>query len=125
MRDFDLYDAGRGRFGSTVIFMDQAYANDWEPGAASIKDRIRAIQEAHEQGIRTWVSLEPVIEPEQALQVIRELHPIVDHWKVGKINHQPEIERKHDWLKFKDDVKDVLDALGADYYLKNSLTKLK
>ena len=31
------------------------------------------------------------------MQVIRELHPIVDHWKVGKINHQPEIERKHDW----------------------------
>ena len=125
VRDFDLLEAGRGRFGSTIIFKDQAYADDWEPGAASIKDRIEAIRQAHEQGIPTWVSVEPVIEPDQALQIIQALHPIVDHWKVGKINHWPEIEREHDWLKFKDDVERVLDNLGADYYLKDSLTKLK
>jgi DNA repair photolyase len=94
-------------------------------GAASIKDRIKAVHEAHEQGIPTWVSLAPVIEPDQALQVIQELHPIGDHWKVGKINHWPEIERRHTWLKFRTEVEEVLDDLSADYYLKDSLTKLK
>ena len=123
-RDFDLLKAGRARFGTTLIFMDQDFADDWEPGAASIKERIEAIQEAHDRGIPTWVSVEPVIVPEQALQVIRALHPIVDQWKVGKINHWPDLERKHDWLKFKNDVEGLLDHLGADYYLKNSLTTL-
>jgi len=37
-------------------------------------------------GIKTWVSLEPVIDPEQAIELIRLLHPYVGHWKAGKIN---------------------------------------
>ena len=124
-RDFDLLEQGRGRFGTTLIFMDQDKADYWEPGAATIQDRISAIQQAHDRGIPTWVSVEPVIEPDQALRVIRELHTIVDHWKVGKINHWPDIERRHDWLKFREDARGLLDDLGADYYLKKSLMTTK
>ena len=123
-RDFDLMESGTARFGTTLIFMDQTHADYWEPGAATIQDRISAIQQAHDRKIPTWVSVEPVIEPDQALKVIRELHPIVDHWKVGKINHWPDIERRHDWLQFREDARGLLDDLGADYYLKESLTKL-
>ena len=123
-RDFDLLKAGRGRFGTTLIFLDQNHVDYWEPFAASVKDRIEAIRQAHEMGIPTWVSCEPVIDPEQALMVIKELHPIVDHWKIGKINHYPEIEKKHDWLKFREAARELLNDLGADYYLKDSLTSL-
>lgn len=73
------------------------------------------------RGIKTWVSLEPVIDPGQALELIRELHPIVDHWKVGKLNYQA---LDVDWIKFREDVKALLESLGADYYLKKSLTEL-
>ena len=65
-----------------------------------------------------------MIAPAQALEIVAALHPIVDHWKVGKINHHSELEAKVDWVKFREEVKDVLDALGADYYLKKSLTEL-
>ena len=99
-------------------------ADHWEPGAATVQNRIEAIQAAHDMGIPTWISLEPVIEPGEALQVIRGLHPIVGHWKVGKINHYPEIECKHDWLRFRKDARTLLDSVGADYYLKKSLTDL-
>ena len=68
--------------------------------------------------------MEPVIEPSEAIKVIEELHPIVDHWKVGKINHWPEIEKKHDWLAFREAVKELLEGIGADYYLKKSLRDL-
>jgi DNA repair photolyase len=126
VRDFDLLGKySRGRFGTTLIFSHQADADQWEPNAAPIENRIQAIREAHRRGIRTWVSLEPVIEPEQALELISMLYGVVNHWKVGKINYNKEVERRVDWLKFREDVKGLLDGLGADYYLKNSLTKLK
>jgi DNA repair photolyase len=125
VRDFDLLEGyDKGRFGSTIIFIDQDDADAWEPNAPSIQDRIRAIEIARASGIRTWVSLEPVIDPEQALQLIREIHPIVDHWKVGKINYHPEVERKVDWIRFREEVTALLDSLEADYYLKESLTEL-
>jgi DNA repair photolyase len=125
VRDFDLLERyGKSRFGSTLVFMGQKYADYWEPGAATIKDRIKAIQEAHDRGIKTWVSLEPVIYPSQALQIIKELHPIVDHWKVGKINHYSEIAKWVDWIRFREEVKGSLQDVGADFYIKNSLKNL-
>ena len=84
--------------------------------------RIAAIKAAHEMGIRTWVSLEPVIDPDQALELIEQIHPFVDHWKVGKLNYQ---NLEVDWLKFREEVTPLFDSMGADYYLKKSLTDLK
>jgi len=125
VRDFDLLEGyGKGRFGTTLVFMDQGHADHWEPGAASIDDGIKAIEEAHNRGIKTWVSVEPVIDPSEAFRVIRELYPIVDHWKVGKINKNKALERKVDWIAFRGEVKGLLDDLSTDYYLKKSLTEL-
>jgi DNA repair photolyase len=124
-RDFDLLEGyDKARFGSTVIFISQDDADEWEINAPSINDRINAIEVAHSRGIKTWVSLEPVIDPEQALQLIQQIHPIVDHWKVGKLNHHPAIEKKVDWIRFREEVTALLDSLGADYYLKKSLTAM-
>jgi len=123
-RDFDLLASyPKARFGTTLIFLNQGDAEHWEPGAASITDRVEAIRQAHERGIKTWISLEPVIDPAQALQIVRELYPIVDHWKVGKINYHHNIERAVDWAGFRLAVTALLDSLGADYYLKRSLYK--
>jgi hypothetical protein len=59
------------------------------------------------------------------VQLIKDLHPFVDHFKVGKINHNKELEDSVDWLKFRDDVTRLLQSIGVDYYIKNSLTSLK
>jgi hypothetical protein len=62
-----------------------------------------------------------VIYPEQALQIIKELHPIVNHWKVGKINyHKSDV----DWIEFREQVTDLLESVDADFYIKKSLTGL-
>ena len=125
VRDFDLLQGyEKARFGSTLIFTQQKYADICEPNAPTIKNRIEAIKEANKRGISTWVSLEPVIDPNQALELIWELHPIVGHWKVGKLNYNKEIERQVDWLAFRDDVAELLESLNASYYIKKSLTEL-
>jgi len=125
VRDFDLLEKyPQCSFGTTLTLRNPKDIKHWEPYAANWWDRWDAIYEARQRGIRTWVSLEPVIDPSQALQIIKDLYPFVDHWKVGKINHMPEIEKQHDWLKFRKDVSALLDSLGADYYLKKSITEL-
>lgn len=123
-RDFDLLsDYPKSRFGTSLVFTNQADADHWEAHAASIEDRIDTIQTAHELGIKTWVSMEPVIYPDQAIELVKKLHPVVDHWKVGKINHNKAAESKTDWIKFRHDITAALQKHNADHYIKKSLTE--
>lgn len=123
VRDFGLLRGyPKASFGTSLsFFCDDANAEEWEPGAASVEDRIDALEWAHYYDIPTWVSLEPVIIPEHALELIRRLHPVVDFWKVGKLNHFPEVEKLVDWKKFRNDVVELLEFYEADYYIKDSL----
>lgn len=124
-RDFDLLEKyDKCSFGTTLTLKNPKDIKHWEPYAATWWDRWDAIYTAHHKGIKTWVSLEPVIDPAQAIEIIKDLFPLVDHWKVGKINHMPEVEAQHDWLAFRIEVTELLDRLGADYYIKKSLTDL-
>lgn len=125
VRDFDLLERyDRSSFGSTIVFTSQNDADYWEPGAPSIRDRIEAIYEARRRGIRTWVSLEPVIDPKQALELIECFYPVVGHWKIGKLNHDPETEKKVDWRGFREDARALLEKVGADYFFKSSLGRV-
>jgi len=85
------------------------------------KYRLRVKDVDIKEGIFTWVSLEPVINPDQALAVIHMAHPYVNFWKVGKLNHMKEYERTVDWGKFLFDAETLLTKLGAKYYIKNDL----
>jgi len=123
-RDFDLFECFGFRFGTTLVFAEGPLRKAWEPRAATVESRVLALRVAHERGIRTWVSLEPVIDPDQALQVIEATHRYVDEWKVGKINHNRELERRVDWVKFREAVTRLLDGLGAQYMLKRSLLEV-
>lgn len=125
IRDFDLLASyPKARFGTSLVFTEQASVDIWEPGAASVDDRIYTIAKAHELGIKTWVSMEPVIDPAQAIELVQRIHPMVDHWKVGKINHNKAVEQSVDWIKFRKDVSEVLLNANADFYLKKSLSDL-
>lgn len=84
--DFDLLGPGDA-FGTTLTLVRAADSIDWEPGAALPMDRMATIALAHHLGIRTWVSLEPVVDVNQALALVREVHPYVDEFRCGVLNH--------------------------------------
>lgn len=107
--------------GVTLCFVDDALRQEWEPQAASVEERLMILRMAHQSGIFTWVSLEPVIDPIQALEVIRIAHPYVRFWKVGKLNHNKAVEAGIDWKQFLMDVESLLKQLKADYYIKDDL----
>lgn len=122
-RDFDLLKAAKTQLGITVCFVDDNIRKEWEPNAAPIDERFRILQEAYDEGIYTWVSLEPVIDPAQALRVIEKAAPYVNFWKLGKLNHMKEVERQVDWHKFHVDAVALLECLHAKYYIKEDLKK--
>jgi len=124
VNDFDILKRNPGwKFGSTIIFKSEKLREKWEPGAPPIQSRYEAVKLAHAKGIYTWISLEPVVDTSEALQVIHDLKPFVNSWKVGKLNHFPEYEATIDWRKF---YYDAFEALkGCSVYWKRDLLKFK
>ncbi|MDI6781412.1 MAG: hypothetical protein QME49_04820 [bacterium] len=119
VKDFDMYSY-RDCFATTLTFVDDAKTKACEPKAALFEDRFMAIKEAKSRGIKTWVSLEPVIEPAEAYSIISLTHEYVDFYKVGKINY---VRSSIDWRAFGMKVVDMLEVLGKDYYIKQDLRK--
>jgi len=117
--DFDLYGP-RDSFGTSLTFLDKDDSAKWEPNAATPWRRMAQLSHAHLRGIRTWASLEPVIDPQQTLAVIKQTYRYVDHYKVGKLNYHPHA-KTIDWPKFRTDVTAKLDGYGASYYIKQDL----
>ena len=120
-RDFDLLDYG-DEFGVTLTCTDPDMSREWEPGAALPDERIASLKAAFAKGLKTWVSLEPVIDPEQTLDLIRQTSPFVNKFNVGILNHHP-LSNTIDWRAFGERAVELLDGLGCQYYVKKDLRK--
>lgn len=119
LRDIDLFGP-TDAFATTLTLDDAQQSAEWEPGAASPDDRIATIAAFHAAGIPTWVSFEPVIDPDAALRMIERTAPIVDLYKVGKLNYHARA-KEIDWYAFAHDAVALLESLGKDYYIKEDL----
>ena len=119
-RDFDLLAGMRAQFGTTLLFTDEADRQQWEPNAATVGNRIAAIREAHAAGISTWLSIEPIIDPEQALALIGLLSDVVDEWRIGKLNHHP-LAKQINWHYWAPKFLEAAKASGRAYMLKDSM----
>jgi len=121
LRDMDLFGPGDA-FATTLTWLDKKCSREWEPDAADPYDRIATIIDYHEAGITTWVSLEPVLDPDVALSIIRQTRKFVDLYKIGKLNYHP-LAKEIDWRKFGIAAIDLLKQLGKSYYIKKDLAK--
>jgi DNA repair photolyase len=120
-RDFDLLGPG-DVFATSLTLRDSAESMKWEPGASLPEERIEALRDAHSRGLSTWVSLEPVIDPEAVYAMIEETHSFVDLYKVGTLNYHTHA-KTIDWREFARKVVEVLESNQAKYYLKEDLRK--
>ena len=60
----------------------------WEPGAPTFEERRAALRYAHEKGFATSVSMEPILDMDDVLDLFFELEPYVsDTIWLGKMNH--------------------------------------
>jgi DNA repair photolyase len=87
-------------------------------------DRYMNLKTAHNLGIKTWVSFEPVIVPSRILELIKEksLRKHTDEFKIGKWNYD-KLANGIDWYKFTNQAIELLEKLGCRYTIKEDLKK--
>ena len=99
--------------------IDELYApSNAEPNAAPPCCRLQALDEAHQRGIRTWVSMEPVLNAEDVLGTLRFNHRFIDRYKIGKLNYHPSTI---DWKAFGLEAERICKERKLDYYIKAAL----
>lgn len=118
-RDFDLYKDGDS-FGTTLTVYKKDHHEEWERQAPDYYSRTEAIIRAYKAGIKTWVSLEPVIYPEESLEIIKDTASYVDLYKIGTINYCSR-KKEIDWKDFGEKAIALLASYGKEYYIKDDL----
>ena len=102
LRDVEVFKqfGDRIKIGASLTFDNDKDSKKWEHGAALPQERVDVLKEIAENGIKTWASFEPVIIPEQSLNLLSEVLGFIDHVKIGKINNYKGIDKTIDWSKF-------------------------
>jgi len=119
LRDIDLFTS-KDEFASTLTCVDDEKSIKWEPGAALFSGRKKALQEFHNAGIPTWVSLEPVLYVDDVFRIVEQTKHFVGHYRVGRLNrnsHSNTIE----WSQFAEKIIKYLLDNDIPYFIKKEL----
>ena len=87
----------------TLVSLNQKFKNNFEPFSAPYESRIEALKYLHDQGLRTWVSMEPYPTPnlsKQDLPEILEKISFVDKIIFGKLNYNAQVSNYQDNKRF-------------------------
>jgi DNA repair photolyase len=111
-QDHELIKRGGHSLGATITTMDQEMARVLEPGAPDPQQRMNALAQAHKEGISTWLSLEPIISPDCALQVLEAAMVWgKPHIALGLKSGSP-YKHRHDWPAFRAQACQLLEGRG-------------
>lgn len=108
------------KVGMSLTFTKLTDSIKYEKFASAPVNRFKTLMQLKQNGVRTWASLEPVIDPEQTLEIIDITHEFVDEFQVGKVNH---VKSEVDWHQFLIDVVLKLRYYKKEFYIKNDLAK--
>jgi DNA repair photolyase len=120
LRDLSLFRRDRDSYAATLTSLDDRFSRKWERGAALPGDRLKALQVFHDAGIFTWASLEPTIDVESSLQIVRETHSFVDLYKIGRANYL-KITKTTDWESYTHRMIELCQKLAVKHYIKKDL----
>lgn len=121
--DFDLLSKNANNaYAVTLTHASAELSRFWEPSADLPAQRIDSLRIANSRGIQTWVSFEPVLNPQAVFDLIDETYGFVDLYKVGKWNYDARA-RDINWPKFREDVAAKLKNLGKPYLIKKDLAE--
>jgi DNA repair photolyase len=90
-------------FEISLVSISEQFRARFEPGAAPYGERIASLRLAHENGLRTWVNMEPYPTPniiKQDLIEILEQIDFVDNIRLSKWNYNDKVEDYPNWREF-------------------------
>lgn len=116
----------RNEYGITLVSLSEDFRKTMEPNTAPFDERITALENLHNAGCKTWVSIEPYPTPnifEQDLQEILNKISFVDKIIFGRLNYNKEVTayKKHkEFFNFcAHQVIDFCNANNIAYHIKN------
>lgn len=123
LKDMDLFRrfGPHIQIGATLTFDDEKKSMEWEPGAASPGERLETLRELKRNGVRTFASFEPVIEPEESLKQMERGLDCIDVYKVGKLNNYKGLDKAINWTEFLTKTVRLLRGAGKEFYVKYDL----
>jgi len=129
-RDIDLFinSSADMWLGTTVISLEKTW---FEPKAPPPSERLKYIKEAHEKGVKTWLSIEPII-PETTFpeEIVEQTLNYVDFYVLGAFNYAKQLGFKYTKEQLKkwylNHVKEAVKILNKNkkqYHIKIELLK--
>ncbi|MCG6534121.1 MAG: radical SAM protein [Syntrophales bacterium LBB04] len=92
LRDLDLLkDFKEIEVGFTITTNDEKIARFFEPGAASVADRMKALEKLHSSGIRTFAFIGPLL-PGNPEKLVADLAGLVDKVFIDRMNYVSQIK---------------------------------
>jgi DNA repair photolyase len=119
--DYDLIRRYDTELATTIVWASETQRQIWEPNASSIQSRVDAIWQAHKDGQKTWVSIEPIMDEKEALDVVDMLCGKTGKLKIGVVDPRwnPEIHKKIKWTDLLQKILKKVTAANQRYYIKN------
>ena len=123
LKDVDIIKkfGDRIKVGSTLTFDNIKYSKEWESGAATPESRIQGLSKFGEEGVVTWASFEPVIIPDQSLNMLKKVSEFISHVRIGKLNNYKGLDKQIDWSKFLFEAVRICRESNLPFYIKNDL----
>ncbi len=120
LKDYDIIKKfGKHiKVGASLTFMNDKDSIKWERNAALPIERMNTLETLHNLGVRTWASMEPVIDPIQSLELIKATIGFVDEYQVGRVNH---IKNEIIWDFFLSEAVALLSINNKEFYIKKDL----
>ena len=113
-------------YGITLVSLDEDFRREMEPNSAPFTERIQALRALHDDGCRTWVSMEPYPTPnfiEQDLDTILDAVGFCDKIIFGRLNYNKKVSEYKDYKKFFNDcaqsVIQYCNENNKDYHIKD------
>ena len=113
-------------YGITLVSLDDGFRRTYEPGSSNYQERINALRTLHDNGFKTWVSIEPFPTPniinQDLLEILDSIN-FVDKIIFGRLHYNKLVSEYKDFKIFYNDCSDIVEEYckehNMDYYIKN------
>lgn len=97
-------------------------ADHIEPGCAPHDSRVKALQQIHDAGFKTWISIEPMFDAISCLMTVADTIEFTDHYKIGQLSGANWASKDLIDLIFK--VSKIADSnINASFYWKDGIIR--
>lgn len=124
---YELLETSKINFyGITLVSLDESFRNTYEPGTPNYTERIKSLKLLHDNGYKTWVSIEPYPTPniiEQELVEILDAINFVDKIIFGRLHYNKKVSEYKEYKKFYNNCANIVENYCKEHkievYIKN------